>query len=43
MDSSGCLVGMMDGSTRLVSVHISPTTWVRAIWPNDGFVLGNDW
>ena len=42
MDSSGCLVGMMDGSVRLVSTSVNGTAWVRAIWPNDGFPLG-DW
>ncbi len=39
-DSSTCLVGMMDGSTRDVSTSISPTAWVRMLWPNDGFSIG---
>jgi prepilin-type N-terminal cleavage/methylation domain-containing protein len=43
MDASGCLVAMMDGSVRMVSPSINGTTWVRAIWPKDGFPLGNDW
>lgn len=43
MDSAGCLVGLMDGSTRMVSPSISGTTWVRAIWPNDTLPLGGDW
>jgi prepilin-type N-terminal cleavage/methylation domain-containing protein len=43
MDSSGCLVGLMDGSVRMVSPSINGRTWVRAIWPNDGFVLENGW
>jgi prepilin-type N-terminal cleavage/methylation domain-containing protein len=43
MDGSVCVVGVMDGSSRLVSSSISGTTWVRALWPNDGFVLGSDW
>ena len=30
----------MDGSVRTVSTSVSGTTWVRAIWPQDGFVLG---
>jgi hypothetical protein len=42
MDGSGCIVGLMDGSVRTVSTSVSPTTWVRAIWPNDTFVVG-DW
>jgi prepilin-type N-terminal cleavage/methylation domain-containing protein len=43
MDSSLCLAGIMDGSVRGISTEISPTTWVRAIWPNDGLELGADW
>jgi prepilin-type N-terminal cleavage/methylation domain-containing protein len=43
MDSSGCLVALMDGSVRMVSTSISGSTWVRALWPNNGFVLGSDW
>jgi prepilin-type N-terminal cleavage/methylation domain-containing protein len=39
----GCVVGQMDGSVRTVTTSISGTTWVRAIWPRDGFVTGNDW
>ena len=41
--SGGIQVLLMDGSVRTVSPSASPTTWVRAIVPNDGFVLGNDW
>ncbi|MDY3557517.1 DUF1559 domain-containing protein [Gemmata sp. JC673] len=42
MDAAGCVVGMMDGSVRTVPSSVSPTTWVRALWPKDGLVLG-DW
>ncbi|MCI0705142.1 MAG: DUF1559 domain-containing protein [Planctomycetia bacterium] len=42
MDASGCVIGLMDGSVRTVSTSVSGTTWVRAIWPRDGFPLG-DW
>jgi prepilin-type N-terminal cleavage/methylation domain-containing protein len=42
MDGS-CVVGLMDGSVRNVTSSISGTTWVRAIWPRDGLVLGSDW
>jgi prepilin-type N-terminal cleavage/methylation domain-containing protein len=38
-----CVVGVMDGSIRGVSPSISGVTWCRAIWPNDGQVLGSDW
>jgi prepilin-type N-terminal cleavage/methylation domain-containing protein len=36
MDEAGCMVGMMDGSAHLISANISPTTWVRILWPNSG-------
>jgi prepilin-type N-terminal cleavage/methylation domain-containing protein len=41
--SSGILVGLGDGSTRMVSTGISQVTWRNAVNPNDGNVLGNDW
>ena len=42
--SSGVIqVVMMDGSVRGVSTNTSATTWVRALMPNDGGVLGSDW
>jgi prepilin-type N-terminal cleavage/methylation domain-containing protein len=42
-DAAGCLVGLADGSVRLVSPSISGTTWFAAMFPDDGLVLGNDW
>ena len=42
MDSSVCVVGLMDGSVRNVTTSIDGKTWVRAIWPKDGYPLG-DW
>jgi len=41
--SGGILVGLGDGSTRLVSTSVSLSTWQRAILPNDGLSLGSDW
>jgi hypothetical protein len=41
--SAGILVGLGDGSTRLVSSAVSLTTWQRAVLPNDGLTLGSDW
>jgi prepilin-type N-terminal cleavage/methylation domain-containing protein len=35
-----CVVGLMDGSIRLVTPNISGNVWVRALWPKDGFPLG---
>jgi len=43
MDAGGCIVGLLDGSVRTVSTSISGTAWVRALWPRDGLVVGNDW
>jgi len=39
----GILVGLFDGSVRIVSQGISQLTWQIAVVPNDGLVLGNDW
>ena len=40
---SGTLVGLGDGSVRLVSTSISAATWASAVIPNDGVPLGSDW
>ncbi len=40
---SGIQVLLMDGSVRSVSTNASANTWVRALVPNDGLILGNDW
>ena len=39
----GALVGLGDGSVRMVSTGISAQTWASAVSPNDGTPLGNDW
>jgi prepilin-type N-terminal cleavage/methylation domain-containing protein len=36
-----CVVGMMDGSVRGVNPSVDQTAWCRALWPNDGLVIGN--
>jgi type II secretory pathway pseudopilin PulG len=36
-------VGLCDGSVRTVTTKLSHATWVNAVDPNDGNVLGNDW
>jgi prepilin-type N-terminal cleavage/methylation domain-containing protein len=41
MDAGGCVVSMMDGTVRMVQSSINGTVWVRAIWPNDGLVVGD--
>src|SRR5262249_9458447 len=41
--NKGINVAMMDGSTRMVSENVSPTTWVFACLPDDGNLLPNDW
>ncbi len=37
------MVGMGDGSVRLVSTGVGMQTWTYAVFPNDGQVLGSDW
>jgi hypothetical protein len=41
--AGGTLVGLGDGSVRLVSGGVSQQTWANAVSPNDGNVLGSDW
>jgi len=41
--ASGIQVLLMDGSVRSVQVSANKDTWIRAILPDDGLVLGNDW
>ena len=36
-----CTVGMMDGSVRGVTPAVDPSVWVRALWPRDGFPVGD--
>ena len=36
-------VGLLDGSTRAVSVSITKETWAAALTPSGGEVLGADW
>jgi prepilin-type N-terminal cleavage/methylation domain-containing protein len=42
-NGGGIMVGLGDGSVRLVSASVSQTTWANAIQPADGNVLGSDW
>jgi hypothetical protein len=37
------VTGLADGSVRTVSYSISKSTWLHAITPDDGNVLGPDW
>jgi prepilin-type N-terminal cleavage/methylation domain-containing protein len=41
--ASGTQVLLMDGAVRNMSPGASAVTWVRALIPDDGFPLGNDW
>jgi prepilin-type N-terminal cleavage/methylation domain-containing protein len=43
LSSGGCLVGMGDGSVRLVGNGISASTWQAAGTPQSGDILGPDW
>jgi hypothetical protein len=42
-NAGGILVGLGDGSVRLVTTSVSRTTWINAVDPADGNVLGSDW
>ena len=37
------MVGLGDGSVRLVDTGISQATWYNALNSNDGNPLGSDW
>jgi prepilin-type N-terminal cleavage/methylation domain-containing protein len=41
--SGGCLALLGDGSVRLVPSSVSQLTWVNAVCPSDGQVLGSNW
>jgi prepilin-type N-terminal cleavage/methylation domain-containing protein len=41
--AGGIMVGLGDGSVRLVSQGVSQPTWGRAVDPKDGLQLGTDW
>ena len=41
--AGGMMVGLGDGSVRLVNSGVSQLTWTYAVIPNDGQVLGSDW
>ena len=41
--SSGAIVGMTDGSTRIVTSSVVASTWMSALMPADGVPLGSDW
>jgi prepilin-type N-terminal cleavage/methylation domain-containing protein len=43
MHTGGCLVGMCDGSVRLVNGSISQATWYAVVTPAGGDVEGSDW
>jgi prepilin-type N-terminal cleavage/methylation domain-containing protein len=41
--SGGIMVGLGDGSVRLVNTGISQATWTTAMVPSSGVPLGSDW
>jgi hypothetical protein len=41
--AAGILVGLADGSVRVVSSGVSGLTWAYAVSPADSQVLGSDW
>jgi len=43
LSTAGIAVGMGDGSARVVSANISPSTWYAANTPAGNDLLGHDW
>ncbi len=43
LHTAGLMVGMADGSIRVVNSGVSPGTWWAACTPASGDVLGSDW
>jgi hypothetical protein len=41
--TGGIVVGLGDGSCRIVNPGISVASWTYAIYPNDGQTLSGDW
>jgi prepilin-type N-terminal cleavage/methylation domain-containing protein len=41
--TASCIVGLMDGSVRGVNPSITQFTWINAVRPDDGNVLGGNW
>jgi len=41
--TASCVTAMMDGSVRGVNTGVSQQTWIYAITPDDGQVLGSNW
>ena len=41
--AGGMMVGLGDGSVRLVNSGVSQATWSYAVFPNDGHPMGSDW
>jgi prepilin-type N-terminal cleavage/methylation domain-containing protein len=41
--AGGMMVGLGDGSVRLVNSGVGNPTWADALYPNDGQPLGSDW
>jgi prepilin-type N-terminal cleavage/methylation domain-containing protein len=41
--AGGMMVGMGDGSVRLLNSGVSQLTWSEVMFPNDGQPLGTDW
>jgi prepilin-type N-terminal cleavage/methylation domain-containing protein len=41
--TNGTMTGLLDGSVRFVGASVSEATWLAAIGPKDGDILGTDW
>jgi len=43
LQGGGIMVGMGDGSVRMVGANVSQATWGRAVEPKDNLPMGSDW
>ena len=43
LSTGGCQTGMADGSVRNVTTNITAVTWLAALTPAGGEILGSDW
>ena len=42
-NKKGLIIGLADSVVRTLSPKLSAETWNRAVQPNDGLAMGNDW
>ncbi len=43
LTNSSAGLGLVDATVRMIAPTMSAETWNRALQPNDGLPLGNEW